>query len=210
MDTPARKKKIMLAVPCDEVIHQKVVGRLFQIVIRNSDKYDINVWISTMKDIGAHRNVLARDFLKTDCDFLIMVDTDNPPPENMLELVELDKEVIGLPTPICMEWIQGILDFRWNIFAHKEHMPEGLYAVKDKGEGLQEVEAVGSGAMIIRRDVLEKIKHPFTTLRDEEDLRKVGTDIAFCKRCKEAGVKVWTHWDYTCSHFKTIDISKLC
>lgn len=194
--------KILIALPTDDFIHQKVVGNILAIILRNT-KYTIETIVSSMKGIGEHRNVIAKNFLESDCDYLLMIDSDNPPPTNILDLIEYDKEVIGLPTPINMNYIQGVNDIRWNVF-------ENELPVKEKGNGLQEVEMIGTGCMIIRRDVLEKIKHPFTTKRNEDDLRIVGTDTAFCKRCKEAGIKIWTHWNYTCSHFKTIDLKTLC
>jgi len=194
--------KIQIALPTDGYIHHKVVGNLLATILNT--KHKINTVVSTMKGIGEHRNVLVKDFLKGDCDYLVMIDSDNPPPTNFLDLIDLDKEVIGLPTPINMDYIQGITNVCWNIF--KE---DGL-PVKEKGEGLQEVNAVGSGVIIIRRDVLEKVEHPFTTIRNADDLRIVGTDLAFCQRCKEKGIKIWTHWDYKCSHFKELDISTLC
>lgn len=194
--------KIQIALPTDGYIHHKVVGTLFASILNNT-KHEINTVVSSMKGIGEHRNVLVKDFLKGDCDYLVMVDADNPPPTNFLDLIDLDKEVIGLPTPINMDYIQGLTNVCWNIF--KDGLP-----VKEKGDGLQEVEAVGSGVIIIRRDVLEKIEHPFTTVRNADDLRIVGTDIAFCKRCRDKGIKIWTNWDYKCSHFKELDISTLC
>jgi len=195
--------KILIALPTghEEGIHHQVVGTLCQILLRNKE-HEINTYVSAMRGIGEHRNVIVKEFLKGDYDFLLMIDNDNPPPANVLDLVALDKEVIGLPTPINMNYIKGLNDIYWNVFKND-------YPIKEAGQGLQEVEMVGSGVMLIRRDVLEKIKHPFTTIRNSEDLRIVGTDAAFCQRCKEHDVKIWTHWDFKCRHFKTIDLLTL-
>ena len=195
--------KILIAIPTyEEGVHHQVVGTLCQILLNNK-KYEINTYISSMRGVGEHRNVIVKDFLKGDYDYLLMIDSDNPPPTNILDLVDLDKEVIGLPTPINMSYIKGMNDIYWNIFKND-------YPTKDAGKGLQEVEMVGSGVMLIRRDVLEKIKNPFTTVRNEEDLRIVGTDAAFCKKCQSMGIKIWTHWDFKCKHFKQIDLLTLC
>lgn len=188
----------MIATLTDENIHHKVVGVLLNLVM--DKRFEITPYTSAMRGIGEHRNQIVKDFLDTDCDYLLMVDSDNPPPMNVLDLVELDKDVIGLPTPINMEWQQGIPDVRWNVFGDDD-LP-----VKETGEGLQEVNMVGSGVILIARRVLEKVKHPFTEIRNEDGLRIVGTDAAFCKRAKNAGFKIWTNWDYTCRHFKCVDL----
>lgn len=193
--------KVMIAIPTDGLIHHKVLGTLCNILLNK--KIEVTTYISQMRGIGEHRNVIVKDFLKTDFDYLLMIDADNPPPENVLDLVELDLPVIGLPTPINMSYRQGIPEFCWNVFG-EDDLPR-----KFNGSGLEEVPMVGSGVMLIRRDVLEKIEHPFTTVRNEDDLRVVGTDTAFCKKCKDNGFKIYTHWDYQCSHFKDMNLLSL-
>jgi len=195
------RKKVLIVIPTEGQIHHSVVGVLCQILLNNT-KYEIDTCISQMRGIGEHRNIMVKHFLSGDWDYMLQIDADNPPPKNVLDLIDLDKEVIGLPTPIQMSPIKGLTELFWNVF-------RGGYPIKEVGEGLQEAEAVGSGCILIRRDVLEKIKHPFTTIRDEEDLRLVSTDLAFCQRCREQGIKIWTHWDYKCSHYKQIDLSTL-
>lgn len=194
--------KVLIAVITDENIHYKVVGVLCQIMIANT-KYEIDTCISAMRGIGEHRNMMVKTFLEGDADYLLFIDADNPPPHNVLDLIDLDKEVIGLPTPIQMSPIQGLTEIFWNVFGDDDK------PIKYSGKGLEEVNMVGSGVMLIRRDVLEKLNNPFTTVRNGADLRIVGTDTAFCKKCKKQDIKVWTHWDYKCDHFKTINLNTL-
>ncbi len=196
------KTRVLIAIPCLDTIHQKVVGRLCQILLSNQE-YIINTLISPMRGIGENRNRIAKEFLKGDYEWLLMIDGDNPPPPNVLELIKLDKDVIGLPTPINMNWVEGINNLRWSVFDDKGFPRE------EDGDGLERVENVGTGCILIKRRVLEGIEHPFTTVRNEEDLRIIGTDTAFCIRCKTNGFEVYTHWDYKCSHFKEIDLLHL-
>ena len=195
--------KILIAVITghEEGIHHQVVGTLCQILL-NSKKHTINTYISAMRGIGEHRNVVVKEFLKGDYDYLLFIDSDNPPPENVLDLVDLDKEVIGLPTPINMNHTKGLNNVCWNVF-------ENNLPINKTGEGLEEGDMVGTGVMLIRRDVLEKIDNPFTTVRNEADLRTVGTDAAFCFKCRRKKIKIYTHWDYKAKHFKQIDLLTL-
>ncbi len=194
--------KVLIAIITDELIHHSVVGVLCQIMLSNK-KYELDTCISAMRGIGEHRNKIVTTFLEGDYDYLLFIDADNPPPANVLDLVELDKPVIGLPTPIQMSPIKGLTEIFWNIFGDDDK------PTKQTGVGLQEVNMVGSGVMLIRRDVLESLNNPFTTVRNGADLRTVGTDAAFCKKCKEQNIKIFTHWDYKCDHYKTINLSTL-
>jgi hypothetical protein len=51
--------------------------------------------------------------------------------------------------------------------------------------GLIEVDAIGFGAVLMKRDVLDRVPQPWFTL----DWRG-GEDITFCKRAKEQGIKI--------------------
>ena len=202
MDTNKHARmKIFIAIPTANSIHHTVVGVLCQILLQG--KHDITTYISAMKDIGAHRNVVVKAFLQSDCDYLMMIDSDNPPPPTVLDLMALDKDVISCPTPINMNWMRGVNNYFWNVFDMNGQ------PTKNKGEGLEKVEKVGTGCILIKRHVLEKIENPFTTVRGEDDNRTVGTDIAFCKKCKKEGIDIHVHWDYICSHFKEMDLLTL-
>ena len=196
------RTRVLIAIPCLDTIHQKVVGRLCQILLSNQE-YIINTLISPMSGIGENRNRIAKEFLKTDYEWLLMMDSDNPCPPNVLELIKLDKDVISCPTPINMNWVNGVNNFYWNVFDDKG------FPRKEDGDGLERVEKVGTGCILIKRKVLEEIPNPFTTVRGEDDKRVIGTDVAFCIRCKNFGFEVYTHWDYRCSHFKEMDLLSL-
>ncbi|KKM60632.1 hypothetical protein LCGC14_1539850, partial [marine sediment metagenome] len=34
----------------------------------------------------------------------------------------------------------------------------------------------------------------------------VGSDYNFCRKAKELGFRVWTHYDYPCRHFNEMDL----
>lgn len=193
--------KILIAIPCLDSIHQKVVGRLCQILLNNKE-HQLDTLISPMRGIGENRNRIVKEFLKGDYDWLLMIDSDNPPPANVLDIIKEDKDVIGLPTPVNMNSI-GINNFYWSVFK------EDGFMVKHAGQGLEKVHGVGTGCILIKRKVLESIEHPFTTVRNEEDLRIVGTDKAFCDRCNEKGFEIYTHWNFTCNHLKEMDLLSL-
>jgi hypothetical protein len=62
-------------------------------------------------------------------------------------------------------------------------------------DALVEVDAVGFGALLMRRDVLDTVPEPYFTI----DYR-AGEDIAFCRHAKKCGVKIWLDGRYKLGH----------
>ncbi|MDD5189452.1 MAG: hypothetical protein PHE50_00235 [Dehalococcoidales bacterium] len=58
-----------------------------------------------------------------------------------------------------------------------------------------ECDAVGFGAMLMNRDVLDRVPQPWFTI----DYR-AGEDIAFCVQAKKHGIKIWCDGQYKLGH----------
>ena len=69
------------------------------------------------------------------------------------------------------------------------------YPLIEAPNGLVQVDAVGFGALLMRRDVFERVPEPWFTL----DWR-AGEDIAFCVHAKKHGIKVWLDGSYALGH----------
>lgn len=68
-------------------------------------------------------------------------------------------------------------------------------------EDIIEVDAVGFGAVLMRREVLEGTPKPWFTL----DWR-AGEDVIFCKRAKDAGFRIWLAGDYKIGHLGKVPV----
>jgi len=62
---------------------------------------------------------------------------------------------------------------------------------------------------VIKRKVLENIKRPFEDIFDEDGCIINSDDMGFADKCKKAGFEIWTHFDYYCSHYKTVDLLRM-
>lgn len=158
------------------------------------------------KPIAHNRNTIVKEFLAKDYDFLMMVDCDVVPPVNILDLTELN-----LP-------IAGGLFYTWQDQTKPPLIPlvmkkfEGGYrAMLDirPNQGLKEVDAFGTGCMIIRRDVLEKVKAPFMRKWSEDGLQELGLDFYFCERAKKLGFQSYVHTNYPCGHWCQVDMLRV-
>jgi len=151
--------------------------------------------------ITNNRNQIRKRCLETDADFLLMFDDDVIPLFNPAEAAFYDKDVVGLPT---RRRIGQRLE--WVIYA-KHPILENRYAsidldkVKTDADLLQ-VDGVGTGAILIKRKVLETVRHPFEDLFDDEGIRILGQDLNFCKKVIDAGFKVFVAPKMICEHIK--------
>lgn len=154
----------------------------------------LSVWYDTMKD-STH---------------ILFVDDDMGfPPQMVLDMLTLDEPVVGAVYPKR----GSPLDF----------VGSGIEAAEYR-TGFIEVEGVGGGCMLIRRDAIEqmlayfgprmigdymvvgdlKAAGGYRTLRFFDHIYtgegKMSEDIAFCRRWRETGGRVWASVAYNIQH----------
>ena len=158
---------------------------------------------------GLHHSVC--ELLKGDYEYWLTIDADNPPRRNPLDLLELDKDIIGCPTPIWhYSGKEGHRSVYWNAYNYVEE--EDAYAEHQVREGLQRVDAVGTGCVLFARRVFE---HPelqqgafFRTYYPDGTVEK-GNDLAFCERARALGFEIYCHFDYPCNHFSELELNEV-
>lgn len=161
---------------------------------------------------GLHRIVV--DFLKvhTDCTHWLHIDADNPPINNPLELLEYDRDIIGLPTPIIHINDKKPGEFPVCINAWDYVPEEDAYREHRPKEGLQRVDAIGTGCFLISKRVFlhpEMQKGAFQRTYYENGIVNKGNDIAFSERARMCGFEIFCHYGYICHHFKEVEILEL-
>lgn len=122
------------------------------------------------------------------------MDHDNPLLRDPIPLIG-KADFIGFPTPMWRPRAGAATAL--NVGMRGECDPD-----VDGMTGLQEVGAIGSGAFLMSRKVVEKINMPFVRLVDEFGRVQIGADVGMCRKIHEAGMKVYAHFDYPCDHIK--------
>ena len=139
------------------------------------------------------------DFLNGGEDYWLSIDDDNPPTRNPLDLVNLDLDLVGLPTPVWHNSAAGDCPYYFNAL---DEVGDGWKPHK-ACEGLQEVDAIGSGCFLVARRVILAIydQQPFMRQWRNDGRVSVGCDYSFCQKVKRSGFKIHAHYDYPCEHF---------
>lgn len=195
--------KVLLSVPCEHWIHHQVVLRA--IMILQDTRHKTRLIMPARRPYENNLNHIAAEMLQDGYDYWINIDSDNPPRNNPVDLIDLDKPLIGLPTPVWhykdgqkgRPYYFNGYDYVPENDAYKEHIPY---------DGLQKVDAIGSGCFVMQRKILEMIPAPFERSRYENGTVHKGVDLYFCEKVRNAGFDIYCHYGYPCRHFVEIDV----
>jgi hypothetical protein len=147
------------------------------------NKYGIETKFSFLFNeslITRARNYLVDEFLRTDCTHMLFIDSDiNYTAQDVVALMALDKDVIGAPYPkkaINWENVAKAARQHPDLEPHELEKLVGQYVFNPvKGtksfsvtEPLEVLE-IGTGFMMIKREVFSKIKEAFPNIHYKPD-----------------------------------------
>lgn len=192
-----KKQKVYIAILNQGTIRPELANLLIHIT--HDPRYQIKIIYPSERPITNNRNKIVRDFIYGDWDYLLMIDSDVVSHRSPLDLIELDKDVVGYP---CPQWNEG--NIYWLAMDQDD---DGYKSIQpERRHGLQRVDAIGTGCILIKRQVLEHVHAPFSDRLGEDGTLDLGEDFYFCQKAIEAGFEVWCDWRAPCSHFKELDL----
>lgn len=159
------------------------------------------------------RNSMVMEALKNNCDYLFLVDDDNPiPPDTLQKFVEDDKDIVIAPILGRNPDANG--NHNLCAFYSEEQIIDGkplnfynpISKFRDEGP-LHKIDAAGTGCMLIKRAVLEtmmkeypdglfefgdiKFNKPVFINGIEYKRRTMSEDCEFSERAIKAGFEIW-------------------
>jgi len=140
------------------------------------------------------RNKLRDYFLKNDYDYYLSLEQDVVPPKDVIEkLMKHDKEICS---GLYFKEKEGEL-IPIMYLPHKEGFAKLLKFEEIPENELIEVVTAGLGCVLIKRNVMEKIKFRY------EKNEKPWDDVWFCEDARKKGFKVYVDTSIRCKHFVT-------
>lgn len=147
---------------------------------------DIALLFSLGTYIDRNREDLTDAALEGNPTHLLWLDDDTRFPQDLLiRLLKRNKPIVGV-----------------NYTTRKiPCVPVAIKRMDEKerlkpGSGLEEVEAIGFGAVLIRADVFRAIRKPwFESYRDSETGGYIGEDVDFCNKCRAKGFEILVDHD---------------
>lgn len=201
--------KVFVTFPCLHWVH-KTISHTSNKLLMDNLGYSLHVDYPTYKPFENNLHHCVVQFLNSGADYWLSIDDDNPPNRNPLELVALDRDIIGLPTPVWNH--KGNGDYPIYLNAYRYVKERDAYVAWPTQEGLQNVDAVGTGCILMARRVFENAqmrRAPFQRTYNADGTVDKGNDIAFCERARKNGFQVWAHFDYQCKHFCELELSEV-
>jgi len=138
-------------------------------------------------------------------DFWFTFDHDNVPKRNPLDLIFIEKDIVGMPY-IGAKHHNNKMELA---FLAMDKQENGEYLDHREMTGLQKVDAVASGALMLSKKVIDAPTVVFIREWSPEGFATRGVDFNFCELAKKEGFEVFTHYDYPASHYKEIDLLNL-
>jgi len=148
------------------------------------------------------RNRASMELLKTDFTHLLMLDIDHVHPTDIIQ--RLARWVLKDPKKYQ---VVGGLNFRrsepYDPCAYKTGADGSMYTITwEKDDEIMEVDRLGTGSILIAREVFETIPPPWFWNDYSQSWRDAwpGEDIGFNKKCVENGIKMWVDLTVTSPH----------
>jgi len=199
------KTKVLIGIPCP--LDGKVSGANSMFVESANER-----GIADIRRMGARspedaRTGFIQEVLANDkYTHLFFLDADTWPYEQFAieRLLKHDKDVVAGITP-TKKVENGKYTYYWSVKREKtikrkpDEMPKTMFKASH----------VGGTTILIKRDVLKKLKRPYQKMvRDEHGIITQSEDYYFCDRIKEAGYDIWVDPEIKCGHAQTVDIGR--
>ncbi len=203
-------KKVLVSVPNTGNVHKLVNFATDKLLM--DGRYNVTIIRPTHNPYENNLHHIVNDFMAKDYDYWLNIDSDNPPMNNPLNLIQFDLDIVGLPTPVWhfTDKIKGERPIYENAY---KYVPEkDAYTEWPIKTGLQKVDAVGTGCLLVARRVFRKPimrEAPFQRKFNLDGTVERGNDIAFCERAKEQGFLIFAHYDYRCQHFCNLELHEV-
>ena len=203
-------KTVLIGMPC---VSGMVPSVMVQSLLQLHKPYPCAFMSVERQRIDKARNACALEALRTGADYLLFLDDDNPVPPDALELMLADdKDIVIVPIlgrvpdkqgrhPLCAFYAQTV-----EVDGKPLRLYRNIEQFRDAGP-LHNVDAGGTGCMLIKRRVLEALfaKHrdhifEFGDIRFgqkitvdgvEYDRRTMSEDCEFSERAVDAGFEIW-------------------
>lgn len=156
-----------------------------------------------IQPVDCCRNELARRFLDDSAlEWMFMVDDDIVPWPTVLDMRQRGHRIISAMTYITKRGVPMA-----TLATRRRKNQVCIGGIPEGNLDPVEIVAVGTGALMLHRSVLEEINPPWFRFTYTRDGRAVqGEDFYFSKKARRAGYKIWVDPSCPCGHFHVSDI----
>lgn len=153
-------------------------------------------------EIGYDRIVKFARSIEPKPTHILFVDYDVLPRSTTLKkLFEHDKDIICGTYPTVQK-----CKLNWCLSRDRDGEKFELMEIGDLPKDPFKVSIGSNGMMLVKMEVFDKIEWPYWRTQYKENGEKVGADVYFFDKVREAGIDIWVDPKLTCGHFKMVDL----
>jgi hypothetical protein len=183
-----RKTPIMWGIPTDEVMY----SRFFTSFFSNAHVMPWDAMaVSESTYLPKARNIIHNAFLDSSHSHLAMIDSDIMFPPYAIN------RLLAHKLPFVSGWYRNKKGVNFPVVYDFKKEEGGMMYWKHRdseGAGLEEVDGVGAGMVLMSREVAQALG------RDPYDMEKSGEDLTMCAKVRQAGFKIVVDWTINCAH----------
>lgn len=191
-----KKPKIFLGIPVLETVKAHTFMSVLALLDywRKHPLFELHYSIIIgSRQIHFARNSLVRAGMNSGMDYLIFIDADMTFPEDIVhQLYFASKDIVGVVYPGRISPHPANV-FYWG--EGKKRVEQVKPDWKIPEQEVIEVDAVGTGIMLIRRKVFEELSKPYFYYEDNR-----SEDIMFCEKARRNGFRIHVLTRPECGH----------
>ena len=171
-----------------------------------SERPDITFSVLQGSPIDVVRNKIVSGFLEApEYTHLLMMDSDIVPPDGIVQmLLDCDAPMAAAP---CLMFLDGMI--MSNVVMLKDDGGTAWLTHWNAESVPFEAHAAGTGCVLCRREVFEKLEWPWFRFTDARDGSRIGEDIYFADKAAKVGLRYVVHPKATCDHRKNVSLQAI-
>jgi GT2 family glycosyltransferase len=167
--------KVLVGVPCGDFVKSKTAFSLLHLI--GPSAYTMQ----TGSDLADNRNRIVAQTLNEENNFshLLFIDSDMVfTPDLLQRMLKHDFDILGIP---CNKRRLPLENNVQPLNPDDKDMPSTLF----------EAASVGTGVMLIKTRVFKKLPAPWFEFSYDEEGKRVGEDVSFCRKAREQGFRIY-------------------
>lgn len=202
--------KLAIGVPSSGLVSSAFMERMVSII---SDNENIKLIHKSGPLLSYNRNYIVEQFLLTDCEWLLMLDSDilvdGPGLDNLIDLISSQPEVRIVGGAYYIQMGEA------PVIAAQLRESDNLNWVKDISEELIEVVSIGTGMLAVHRSIFEEIRSSYPGVRypwfrdfSDENNVWMGEDWYFCSLAHKIKKKIYLLTTFRGKHLKLMSLGE--
>lgn len=190
--------KIMIGIPLNRPVEYRVFESFLKMAnLRGEHEYAFCMTQNSL--VYDARESIAENFLKSECEALMFIDSDMTFHPQSVEY--LARHNLPFVTAKAFKRVYPYQPCFYSRIEIKEDGTPELESPVEYGEGLLPIDGAGMACALIKREAFEAIEKPYFFPNG-----KLGEDLSFCLKLKNAGVKMYLDTTIQFGHLAQVAI----